>query len=82
MTMNADLTPDHPDVTCGPPRSDWRAASAAYHGLFGDEQQPAVGGEIWSVRDRADDPEKELLLVVVTAVTGETRPGVRGLRPT
>jgi hypothetical protein len=72
MNMNADLSPDHPDLACGVPlERDWRAASAAYHSLFGDEQQPVVSGEIWTVRDRADDPDEELLLVVVMAVTGD-----------
>lgn len=74
--MNSDLTPDRPGSACPcsrpPSLPDWRAATAAHHALFGDPQQPAATGEIWSVRDRADEPDDELLLVVVMSVAEDT----------
>lgn len=74
--MNSDLTPDRAGTPHGRGdaatfRQHWRSASNAHDALFAaDNARQPASGEIWSVRDRANTTDQELLLAVITAVEG------------
>jgi len=74
--MNSDnpsRPPDDRDATdLAADESDWRAASSAHHALFASGRDAAAApGEIWSVADSNDTPDKEFLVAVVSAVADD-----------
>jgi hypothetical protein len=75
--MKPDPTPgrsDARDTASGPPgiRPHWRAAANLHAALFAGDVEPAPApGEIWTIR-HPTDPDAELVLVVIAALSGAT----------